>query len=54
MDAEEPGDVCGRAACVQHGEDLGLLLRRELGLPAAVAALGGVVARTGWLLRLAG
>ena len=40
MDAEEPGDVRCRAACVQHGEDLGLLLGRELGLPAAAAALG--------------
>jgi hypothetical protein len=26
VDAEEPGDVRCRAACVQHGEDLGLLL----------------------------
>jgi hypothetical protein len=49
MDAEEPGDVRCRAACVQHGEDLGLLLGRELGLPAAVAALGacGAQARLG-------
>ena len=31
MDAEEPGDVGGRAACIQHGEDLGLLLGESLG-----------------------
>jgi len=40
VNAEEPRDVCGRTACVQHGEHFGLLLGRELGLPAAVAALG--------------
>ena len=40
VDAEEPRDVCGRAACVQHGEHFGLLLGGELGLPPAVAALG--------------
>ena len=37
--AEQPGDVCGRAACVQHGEHFGLLLGGEFGLPAAVATL---------------
>ena len=46
VDAEEPRDVCGRAACVQHGEHFGLLLGGELGLPPAVAALTlGLVGR---------
>jgi len=40
MDAKEPGDVCGRTACIQHGEHFGLLLGGELGLPGAVTALG--------------
>jgi hypothetical protein len=40
VDAKEPGDVCGRTVCIQHGENFGLLLGRELGLLAAVAALG--------------
>lgn len=40
VNVEEPGDICGRAAYVQHGEHLGLLLGRELGLSSAVAALG--------------
>ncbi len=37
---EKPGDICGRAPCVQHGEHFGLLLGGALGLPAVVAALG--------------
>ena len=40
VNAKEAGDVCGRAACVQHGEDCGLLLGRELGLAPAATALG--------------
>jgi hypothetical protein len=28
VDAEEAGEVCGGAACVQHGEHFGSLLRR--------------------------
>lgn len=39
VNTEEPGDICGRAPCVQHGAHFGLLLMRELELLAVVAAL---------------
>ena len=40
MDTKQPCHVNGRAARVQHGEHLGLLLRREFGLPPAPPTLG--------------
>src|SRR3546814_6070078 len=40
MDAEEAGDIGCRSTGGKHGDDLGLLLRGELGLTAATASLG--------------
>ena len=47
VNAKESGDISGGAACIKHGENLGLLLGREFGLPAALAALSSCRAKTG-------
>jgi len=39
VNAEEAGDVGGGTAGAEHGENFGLLLRGELGLAPASAAL---------------
>ena len=49
VDKKESGDISGGAACVKHGENLRLLLGREFGLPAALAALSSCRAKTGLL-----
>jgi len=47
MDAEEAGDIGCRSAGGGHGDDLGLLVRRKLGLAAAITPLGARRAQAG-------
>lgn len=47
VDAEEPGDIGGGTPGAEHGENFGLLLRSELGPPAAATALSACRTESG-------